>query len=84
MSNVMKMTLIVGGVSMLGYATMKLLTPNKEKMMEILSDDLKSEEKLKEVQKRNELVFAAMQRSAKSNDPIWKVDKELFNSTKYK
>lgn len=45
-----------------------------------LPAEYKTEAKLKEIEKQNQHVFDIMQKSMKSNDPIWKVP-ELQNES---
>lgn len=46
-----------------------------------LPAEYKTEAKLKKIEEQNKLVFDTMQKSMKSNDPIWKVPEFKNDST---
>lgn len=72
--------IIVGGTMLFGWATMILVTPNKEQVYKDLS--IYNPSQLNQIKKQNEKVLKALQEGSKSQDPIWKVKIPGSNSNK--
>ena len=82
MSGGAKAMAILGGVTFGGYLLMKFLTPDKETIMKRLPAEMTSEKRLKEIELENEKIFASLKRTMNSNEPIWKLEKDLQPSDK--
>jgi len=61
------------GIVGLGYFLMKFTVPDKDALMERMSDDLTDKHRLSKIQQQNHQLMKVIQKNIDSSDPVWKL-----------
>lgn len=64
---------VFAGTMGVGYLLMKLTVPDKDKLMEKMSEDLTDQSRLKKIEHQNQQLMRVIQKNIASSDPVWKL-----------